>query len=643
MMSRDKVHPLGQDFTASSLLKFAFPTMVTMVFMGLYTIGDTILVSRFVSTDALSAVNIVTPVINLIVKFAFPTMVTMVFMGLYTIGDTILVSRFVSTDALSAVNIVTPVINLIVRLGSMIAMGGSAVIARKLGEGKKEEASEEFTLLLCFGAVLGGLIAGVGLGSMIAMGGSAVIARKLGEGKKEEASEEFTLLLCFGAVLGGLIAGVGTLLCSEIIHSLGSGPRLFPYCRAYLSVLFLFTPASILQVLFQNLIIAAGRPGLGMALSVGAGLVNVLLDLIFMVLFLFTPASILQVLFQNLIIAAGRPGLGMALSVGAGLVNVLLDLIFMGMFHMGIAGSALGTGIGYLIPTVVGAAFFMRERGGISFRKPALHFQVLIESCVNGCSELISQAAAAVTTFLFNRIMMGLLGEDGVAAVTIMIYSQFLLTALYIGFSMGVSPVISYQLGAQNHRNLSRIMGICLTFIVSVSVFLFALSMTFGSALVTVFSPVGTPVYEIAAKGFPVFSFSFLFCGVGIFASAAFTALSDGKTSAFISFLRTFGLITLFLMILPDRLGVLGVWLSVPAAELAAALSDGKTSAFISFLRTFGLITLFLMILPDRLGVLGVWLSVPAAELAAMAVSIFCLKRAAGKKNACISGKSVIG
>lgn len=455
MMSRDKVHPLGQDFTASSLLKFAFPTMVTMVFMGLYTIGDTILVSRFVSTDALSAVNIVTPVINLI----------------------------------------------------------------------------------------------VGLGSMLAMGGSAVIARKLGEGKKEEASQEFTLLLYFGAVLGGLIAGVGTLLCGEIIHSLGSGPRLFPYCRAYLSVLFLFTPASILQVLFQNLIIAAGRPGLGMALSVGAGL-----------------------------------------------VNVLLDLIFMGMFHMGIAGSALGTGIGYLIPTAVGAAFFMRERGGISFRKPALHFQVLIESCANGCSELISQAAAAVTTFLFNRIMMGLLGEDGVAAVTIMIYSQFLLTTLYVGFSMGVSPVISYQLGAQNHRNLSRIMSICLTFIVSVSVFIFALSMTFGSALVTVFSPAGTPVYEIAAKGFPAFSFSFLFCGVGIFASAAFTALSDGKTSAFISFLRTFGLITLFLMILPDRLGVLGVWLSVPAAELAA-----------------------------------------------MAVSIFCLKRAAGKKNACISGKSVIG
>ena len=157
-MSRDQNQPLGQDFTAASLLKFAFPTMVTMVFMGLYTIGDTIVVSRFVSTDALSAVNIVTPVINLI----------------------------------------------------------------------------------------------VGLGSMLAMGGGAVIGRTLGEGRGEEASREFTLLLCFGAALGSLIAGAGTLFCSEIIRGLGSGSLLFPYCQAYLSVLLLFTPAGILQVMLQN-------------------------------------------------------------------------------------------------------------------------------------------------------------------------------------------------------------------------------------------------------------------------------------------------------------------------------------------------------------------------------------------------------
>lgn len=439
-MSRDQNQPPGQAFTAVSLLKFAFPTIVTMVFMGLYTIGDTIVVSRFVSTDALSAVNIVTPVINLI----------------------------------------------------------------------------------------------VGLGSMLAMGGGAVIGRTLGEGRREEASRNFTLLLCFGAAIGILIAGTGTLFCGRIIRGLGAGSRLFPYCRAYLSVLLLFTPASVLQVMFQNLIITAGRPGIGMALSVGAGA-----------------------------------------------ANVLLDLIFVGGLHMGIAGSALGTGIGYLIPAAAGAVFFLRERGGLQFRKPSFRVRVLAESCANGCSELISQAAAAVTTFLFNRVMMELSGEDGVAAVTIMIYSQFLLTTLYIGFSMGVSPVLSYHFGAQNHRQLKRIMKICLTFIVAASTFTFAASIGFGPALIAAFSPAGTPVYDIAAKGFPIFSFSFLFCGVNIFSSAAFTALSDGKTSAFISFLRTFGLIVLFLTILPGVLGVQGVWLAIPAAELGAM----TVSAFCLFER----------------------------------------------------------
>jgi Na+-driven multidrug efflux pump len=100
--------------------------------------------------------------IKSLLKFAFPTMLTMVFMGLYTIGDTIFVSRFVNTDALSAINIVTPVINLIVGLGTMLATGGSAIIARKMGEKKLKDASQDFTLIVFSGAILGILIAIIG-------------------------------------------------------------------------------------------------------------------------------------------------------------------------------------------------------------------------------------------------------------------------------------------------------------------------------------------------------------------------------------------------------------------------------------------------------------------------------------------------
>lgn len=430
-MNETQTNPLGQDFTICSLLRFALPTIITMLFMGLYTIGDTIFVSRFVDTNALSAVNIVTPIINII----------------------------------------------------------------------------------------------VGLGTMLATGGSAIIAREMGAGEEKSASQDFTLIIVCGIALGFLIAIMGSIFIDDIIRGLGASKLLFPYCKEYLFILLLFTPASMMQVLFQNLIITAGRPGFGMALSIGAGAINVLLDYIFM---------------------------------------VPLD--------MGISGSALGTGIGYFIPTVAGFGFFLAGKGNMRFEKPVFRPVVLIESCTNGCSEMVSQAAAAVTTFLFNRIMIRLLGENGVAAITIIIYAQFLLTTLYIGFSMGVAPIISYHYGSRNNARLKKVFHICLRFIVTASVLVFIVSIASGSWLVNVFSPVGTAVYNIAREGFFIFSFSFLFCGLNIFSSAAFTALSNGKISAAISFLRTFGLVTLLLLVLPEVIGVTGVWLAVPIAEFLTML-----------------------------------------------------------------------
>lgn len=419
-------NPLSQDFTIKSLLRFAFPTIITMLFMGLYTIVDTIFVARLAGTNALSALNIVCPVINLI----------------------------------------------------------------------------------------------VGLGTMLATGGSAIIARKMGEGDSVRASQDFTWIIGAGALLGVVISVLGIAFIDRMIRGLGASAVLFPYCREYLFILLLFTLASMLQVLFQNLIVTAGRPGIGMALGISAGAANILFDYIFMV-----------------------------------------------PLQMGIRGAALGTGMGYLIPTVAGIIFFTAGNGSLHFRKPVTDLAVLTESCTNGFSEMVSQSASAVTTFLFNRIMMKLLGEDGVAAITIMIYTQFLLSTLYIGFSMGVAPVISYNYGRQDGDRLKKIFSMCVRFLILTSLIIFGTAYVFGTPMVGFFAEKGAPVYEITTQGFLIFSFSFLFCGFNIFTSAAFTALSNGKLSAILSFLRTFGLIFVLLLILPEFLGVAGVWLAVPIAE----------------------------------------------------------------------------
>lgn len=416
-----------------------------------------------------------------LIKFALPSMIMMLFMGLYTIVDTIFVARFVDTYALSSINIVCPVINII-----------------------------------------------VGLGTMFATGESAIVAQKMGSGKAEEARSNFTLIIFAGAIIGLVITTIGLLFLDEIIWGLGASKILFPYCKEYLTI---------------QLIFAMG--------------------------------NIMQVLYQNLFVTAGKPTLGLVLSVLSGLANIAFDYIFIVMLQMGIKGAALGTSIGYMIPTVVGTIFFLTGRSELHFCKPKMDIAVLLKSCSNGVSEMVSQLSTAITTFLFNATMMKLLGEDGVAAITVIIYSQFLLTTLYIGFSMGTAPIISYKDGSKNEKQLKKVVRICICFILAISVFVFLLSFFKGESIAKIFAEDNKNVFEITKNGFIIFSFSFLFSGCNIFASALFTALSNGKISAIISFLRTFGFITIFLMSLPKFLQVTGVWLAIPIAEMLTFIISG--------------------------------------------------------------------
>ena len=404
---------------------------------------------------------------GLLLRFSFPTIAMMIFMGLYTIVDTIFVAQFVNTDALSAVNIVCPVINVTVGLGTMIATGGNAIVSRKMGAGESQEAREAFTLLILTGTVIG---------------------------------------VCI--LLGGTIWG------DKIVYALGASERLHPYCKDYLMVLLLFAPANILQTLFSNLFVTAGKPGLGFGLSVLAGAANIILDYLFIV-----PCG------------------------------------------MGIQGAALGTGFGYLIPAAAGLFYFARKKGPLFFTSVKLKWAVIGESCFNGSSEMVGQLATAATTFLFNRTMMELLGEDGVAAITIMIYSQFLLNTLYIGYSMGIAPIIGFLHGNRNNIQQKRVFAISMRFIMAVSVLIFVFSMFFGSYIVGLFADDLSKVYRIASEGFTIFSYSFLFCGLNSFTSAMFTALSNGKASAVLSFLAG------SILLLPRIWGVTGVWLAVPFAE----------------------------------------------------------------------------
>ncbi len=408
-----------------------------------------------------------------LLRFALPTMVMMIFMSLYSIVDGIFISRLLGTNALSAANIVYPVISIVFAVGIMLSTGGSALIAKKLGEGKEREAREDFS---------------------------------------------FLTLVSF--LFGIAILLIGNIFIEPIVRALGSTDALLPYCVDYLSVSLLLTPAAMLQMMFQTFFVTAGKPLIGLMLTISGGV-----------------------------------------------ANMILDYLFMGPFNMGISGAALATGIGELIPAVIGLFYFLFTRHSLYLTKPVVRFQVLKESCFNGSSEMVTNLSTAVVTYLFNITMLKFLGEPGVAAITIVLYGQFLFNALYMGFSMGVAPVISYNHGSQNLPLLKRIFKICIGFISISSILITIMALVSSPVIVEIFTPIGSATYDIAKTGFFLFSINYIFAGINIYSSSMFTAFSDGKVSALISFVRTFVLIVLNILLLPYLIGVNGVWLAVPAAE----------------------------------------------------------------------------
>lgn len=408
-----------------------------------------------------------------LLRFALPTMVMMIFMSLYSIVDGIFISRLLGTNALSAANIVYPVISIVFAVGIMLSTGGSALIAKKLGEGKDREAREDFS---------------------------------------------FLTLVSF--LFGIAILLIGNIFIEPIVRALGSTDALLPYCVDYLSVSLLLAPAAMLQMMFQTFFVTAGKPLIGLMLTISGGV-----------------------------------------------ANMILDYLFMGPFNMGISGAALATGIGELIPAVIGLFYFLFTRHSLYLTKPVVRFQVLKESCFNGSSEMVTNLSTAVVTYLFNITMLKFLGEPGVAAITIVLYGQFLFNALYMGFSMGVAPVISYNHGSQNLPLLKRIFKICIGFISISSILITIMALVSSPVIVEIFTPIGSATYDIAKTGFFLFSINYIFAGINIYSSSMFTAFSDGKVSALISFVRTFVLIVLNILLLPYLIGVNGVWLAVPAEE----------------------------------------------------------------------------
>lgn len=412
-----------------------------------------------------------------ILKFTFPSIIMMVMMSLYTVVDGTFVSRLVGTDAFSAVNIVYPLMSVT-----------------------------------------------IGLGTMFGTGMTALVSRKLGEGKREEANQIFSFVTVFTVLLGMAVSAVCLLFLEPIIYALGSNDAIFGYCYDY-----------------------------AMPLT-----------------FFFVP-NILQLMFQSLYVADGKPHIGLAVTVMGGLANVVLDYIFIADFHMGIAGAAWATGIGYSLPVLYGLWYFARNRkGNFCFVRPKVNFPALIQAASNGSSEMVNFLSTSITTFLFNIIMMRLAGQEGVAAISILLYLDFVLIAISLGYSMGVAPLISYNYGRGQAEKLRKLFRMSVGFCMVVSITMTLGTLMFADPLSVIFTKRGTSVYEMSVVGLRIYAIGYLFKCYNVFASAMFTAYGDGRTSAALSFMRTLVFLVVTLISLAAVFGITGVWFASPMAEMLA-------------------------------------------------------------------------
>ena len=417
-----------------------------------------------------------------ILKFAIPTIAMSVFMSFYTMVDGLFVSNLVGTKALSAINLAAPLIQLVTAISTMLATGGSAVIMKKMGEQKSEEAKEDFTFLILVNVVTG-------------------------------------FVMC----------GLGYLLMDKVFAGMGLSADVSGYCMEYLSRYLLFT----VPVLLMN---------------------N----------------------FSLYMIASGRATLSLICSVAGGVLNMVLDYVFIAIFGMGIGGAAVATGIGYSVTAVAGLFVFSSKKSLLHFKKPVIRFRVLANAAANGCSEMATALVTGIITMMFNWTMLRYVGEDGVAAVTIIMYVLMFASSLYTGYSYGVAPMLSYYYGGQDNIKLKKLVCTSLKVIAVISIITVAASFIMTKPLVSVFARPDNPVYGLAVTGNRICTLALFFLGFNIFASGMFTALSNGAVSAILAFSRSFLFMLITMLVLPVVFGVNGIWMATPVAELMAlALSLG--------------------------------------------------------------------
>lgn len=361
-------------------------------------------------------------------------------------------------------------------------------------------------------------------GFMFGTGGSALIGMALGEGDNKKANNIFSLVVYSSIVCGVLLAIIGLVILRPVATLMGAENEMLRQCLIYGGIFL-------------------------------AGL----------------PFYILQYEFQCLFATADKHKLGMYVTIIAGCTNIVLDALFVAVFPWGVAGAAVATVISQIAGGIIPLVYFLRKNDSpLRLTKCSFDGTALLKTCTNGSSELMSNISASVVGMLFNVQLMKYAGENGVAAYGVLMYVSWIFQAIFLGYTVGTAPVVSYHYGADNKDEVKNLLKKSLIIVAAVAVCMFVAGELLSWPLAKIFVGYDAELMDMTVNAFYIFSFSFLFFGFSVFGSSFFTALGDGLTSAAIAFLRTLVFQIAAVMLLPLIFGLNGIWASIVAAEIVS-------------------------------------------------------------------------
>ena len=373
-------------------------------------------------------------------------------------------------------------------------------------------------------------------GFMIGTGGTAIVAKTFGLGDSRKANRYFSFLVYVTIVLGVILTVLGITLAEPIAMLFGAEGQMLSESVTYARIVLLGLPFFMLQ--------------------------NV---------------------FQSFFITAEKPKLGLVVIVAAGVTNMVLDALLVAIIPLGIAGAAIATASSQLVGGAIPLFYFgFKNTSTLRLGATSFYGRMLGAACINGSSELMSNISASLVTILYNYQLMRFEGENGVAAYGAIMYVSFIFAAIFIGFSMGISPVISFHFGAGGKDEMKNVFVRSIVIISVASVSMTVLSLILSTPLSQLFVGYDDALCALTVRGFIIFSFAFLTMGFNIFGSALFTALNNGTISAVISFLRTLVFQCISVILLPMVMGVDGIWFSIIVGEI---LSFSVTVACVACFR----------------------------------------------------------